>query len=64
MNDLFDGIALCHLVGFLTCSHSDQEKIKQLVYYDAGTNSNLAYQNIDLAVNILKSSNFQVPKEI
>lgn len=35
MNDLTDGIALCHLVGYIACSPSDQEKIKQLVYYDA-----------------------------
>ena len=34
-SDLIDGIALCHLVGIIVCSPSDQEKIKQLVYYEA-----------------------------
>lgn len=37
MVDLTDGIALSHLVGYIACSPSDQEKIKQLVYYDATT---------------------------
>jgi hypothetical protein len=58
--DLTDGIALCHLVGFIVCSPSDQEKIKQLVYYEA-LSKELALQNLDLAVNVLKSSNMPVP---
>jgi hypothetical protein len=40
LDDLRDGIAFCHLVGFIACSPSDQEKVRQLVYYDAATAQN------------------------
>lgn len=68
MSDLTDGIALCHLVGYISCSVSDQEKIKQLVYYDATVNSGpvpneLSLQNLDLALNVLKSSNLPLPND-
>lgn len=59
-HDLRDGIALCHLVGYIACSQADQEKIKQLVYYDASSQE-FALQNLDLAINILKSSNLPIP---
>ena len=62
-SDLADGIALCHLVGFIVCSPSDQEKIKQLVYYEA-VNKDYALQNLDLAINVLKSSNMPVPEDV
>jgi hypothetical protein len=62
-SDLTDGIALCHLVGLIVCSLSDQEKIKQLVYYEALTNE-LTLQNLDLAINVLKSSNMPVPQDV
>ncbi|CDW89619.1 UNKNOWN [Stylonychia lemnae] len=64
LNDLRDGIAFCHLVGLITCTPSDQEKIRQLVYYDASSNGNnedLIAQNMDLALNILKNSSIPVP---
>jgi hypothetical protein len=69
MADLTDGIALSHLVGYISCSPSDQEKIKQLVYYDATTTtgpipSQLSLQNLDLALNVLKSSNLPIPGEL
>jgi hypothetical protein len=64
LTDLVDGIALCHLVGFITCSPDDQLKIKELVYYQAsGNNEEFSLQNLDLAVNILLSSNMPVPPE-
>ena len=69
MADLTDGIALSHLVGYISCSPSDQEKIKQLVYYDATTTtgpipSQLSLQNLDLALNVLKSSNLPIPGKL
>eukprot|EP00347_Sterkiella_histriomuscorum_P018003 403347156 len=65
LNDLKDGIALCHLVGFITCTPSDQEKIKQLVYYDASLSlrNDLVLQNLDLALNILKNSQLPLPDQ-
>jgi len=61
--DLQDGIALCHLVGYIACSQADQEKIKQLVYYDASSQE-FALQNLDLAINILKSSSLPIPPQV
>jgi spermidine/putrescine-binding protein len=56
-------------VGQIACSTEDQDKIKQLVYYEATSESSsavndLAMQNVDLAINILKSSNLPLTQEI
>ena len=66
---ILSGIALCHLVGQIACSTEDQDKIKQLVYYEATSETSsavneLALQNVDLAINILKSSNLPLTQEI
>ena len=38
LDDLKDGIAFCHVVALIACSPADQEKVRQLIYYDAATN--------------------------
>lgn len=56
---------------YLELVATELDKIKQLVYYDAkgsqattSTDIDLAHQNLDLALNILKCSNFPIPEAV
>ena len=62
-HDLADGIVLSHLVGLITCSQNDREKIFELLNYpgaDDPLNAKLEpakiLDNFELAVNVLRFS--------
>ena len=55
------GVALCHLVGFISCTPSDQTKLRQLIFYEHNGSEELVMQNMDLALNVLKSSGIPIP---
>jgi hypothetical protein len=59
--DLLDGIALCHLVAMIVCSPEDQLQMKVLINYDHAGDSDLMFQNLDLALSVLKASHVAIP---
>lgn len=61
-HDLADGIVLSHLVGIVTCSENDREKIFELLNYPGADNplhsidDAKVLDNFELAVNVLRFS--------
>jgi hypothetical protein len=62
--DMLDGVALCHLVAMIVCSPEDQIQMKILINYDHADDSDMMFQNLDLALSVLKASSLALPEVV
>ena len=48
------------------CNESDQDRVRQLIYYESGENEEMIAQNMELALELVRTSRFRemLPREI